>query len=88
MSEEAAAWTVLYPTYNLVVPKPVIRFGVGYAVAHGNAELLASVNGWLAGERTLGTVDTLYSYWMLGDAAKTRNAPRWSVIRDVLGWVE
>ena len=88
MSEEAAAWTVLYPTFNLVVPKPVIRFRVGYAVAHGNAELLASVNGWLAGERALGTVDTLYSYWMLGDAAKTRSAPRWSVIRDVLGWVD
>ena len=88
MSEEAAAWTVLYPTFNLVVPKPVMRFGVGYAVAHGNAELLASVNGWLAGERTLGTADTLYSYWMLGGAAKIRSVPRWSVIRDVLGWVE
>ena len=88
MSEEAAAWSVLYPSFSLVVPKPAARFPVGYAVAHGNGQLLSSVNGWLAAERAQGTVDTLYEYWMLGGAAKTRRSPRWSVIRDVLGWVE
>ncbi len=88
MSEEAAAWSVLYPSFSLVVPKPAARFPVGYAVAHGNGQLLSSVNGWLAAERAQGTVDTLYEYWMLGGAAKTGRSPRWSVIRDVLGWVE
>ncbi len=87
-SEEAAAWSVLYPHFGLVVPKPTARMPVGYAVALGNTDLLASVNAWLAAERAQGTVDTLYSYWMLGGATKTRASPRWSVLRDVLGWVD
>ena len=44
---------MLYPTFNLVVPKPTARFPVAYAVARGNGRLLASVNGWLAAERGL-----------------------------------
>jgi hypothetical protein len=35
-----------------------------------------------------GTVDKLYRYWMLGEAAKTEKPPRWSVIRNVLGWIK
>ena len=88
MSEEGAAWSVLYPAFSLVVPKPTVRFPAGYSVAHGNTRLLASVNGWLAAERATGTIDTLYSYWMLGGATKAKRSPRWSVIRNVLGWVE
>lgn len=87
-SEEAAAWTVLYPDFKLVVPRPAARVSVGYAVAHGNVRLLASVNGWLAAERAKGTIDALYVYWMLGEALEVRISPRWSVIRDVLGWVD
>jgi hypothetical protein len=34
-----------------------------------------------------GTVAELYDYWMLGGVAEPRHR-RWSVIRNVLGWVE
>ena len=88
MAEEGAAWTLLYPEFSLVVPKPAVFMPVGYAVAHGNEKLLKVFDGWLVAEKSRGTIDALYNYWMLGESAKVRRPPRWSVIRDVLHWVE
>jgi Na+/H+-dicarboxylate symporter/ABC-type amino acid transport substrate-binding protein len=86
-SEEGAAWTLLYPQFTLVVPKPTIFLPIGYAVALGNDRLLNEFNAWLLAEQARGDIDRLYKYWMLGEAAKTQKPPRWSVIRDVLHWV-
>ena len=58
---------------------------LGYAVAKSNADLLTFLDTWLLNARTGGTIDALYSYWMLGEVKKTQ-PPRWSVMRDVLGW--
>lgn len=88
VSEEGAAWTLLYPRFNLVVPKPAYFFVVGYLVARGNQSLTTALNAFLVAAKTQGMVNALYRYWMLGEAAKTDKPPRWSVIRDVLGWVE
>jgi len=88
MAEEGAALTILYPNFSLVVPKPTVFFPVAYAVARGNNDLLTAFNAWLLAEKSEGNVDALYRHWMLGEAAKVKKAPRWSVVRDVLGWVE
>lgn len=88
MSEEAAAWTVLYPSFALVVPRPTRFIPVAYAVAKENDRLLAAVNAWLIIEEAEGNIDALYAHWMLGEAAKAERPPRWSVIRNVLGWVD
>ncbi len=88
MAEEGAALTILYPIFSLVVPKPTVFFPVAYAVARGNNDLLTAFNAWLLAEKSEGNVDALYRHWMLGEAAKVKKAPRWSVVRDVLGWVE
>ena len=88
MAEEGAAWTLLYPRFSLVVPKPAVLFPVSYAVARGNHNLLVALNAWLLAEKSQGEIDELYRYWMLGEAARVKKAPRWSVIRDVLGWVK
>ncbi len=88
MAEEGAAWTVLYPKFNVVVPQPTVHIPVSYAVARGNTELLEAVNAWLVVEQSRGTVGSLYDYWMLGGATKTEGPTRWSIIRDVLGWVD
>ena len=45
------------------------------------------IGNWIDLQRKNGTVDRLYDYWMLGGAMESEQ-PRWSVIRDVLGWVE
>ncbi len=88
MAEEGAAWTLLYPSFSLVVPQPTVFTPVTYAVAAGNRDLLEPVNAWLVAEKAKGTIDALYDYWMLGGAIETDRPPRWSVIRDVLGWVD
>ena len=88
IAEEGAAQTLLYPRFNLVVPKPTIFFHISYAVARGNDDLLDSFNTWLMAEQSDGTIDRLYQHWALGGAADVNKAPRWSVIRNVLGWVE
>ena len=88
LAEEGAAWTLLYPRYSLVVPKPPIFVPVAYAVAADNTTLLEAFNAWLTAERASGTIEALYRYWMLGEATITARPPRWSVIRNVLGWVD
>lgn len=86
-SEHGAAWTVLYPDFTLVVPRPPVFLPVGYAVAPNNEKLLEAFNAWLVAEKRKGTIDALYEHWMLGKTARGEKPPRWSVIRDVLGWV-
>jgi ABC-type amino acid transport substrate-binding protein len=56
-------------------------------VARGNQSLAQTLDAWIIEEKAKGTVDALYRYWMLGDAARSAKPPRWSVIRDVLHWV-
>ena len=87
-SEHGAAWTLLYPEFSVVVPRPVAFFPFGYAVARGNDDLLVTVNAWLSEEQAKGTVDALYRYWMLGQISGTEKPSRWSINRNVLGWVD
>ena len=70
-----------------ITRKPAAFLPLGYSVARGNDELLRTLNAWLGEQKAKGTVDELYRYWMLGQAAKIDKPPRCSVIRDVLGWV-
>jgi ABC-type amino acid transport substrate-binding protein len=85
--EEGAAWTVRYPSFNLVVPTPVRLAHFGYAVDRRDQDLRLYLDTWLASRRIDGTIDDLYRYWMLGEVGDTQ-PPRWSVLRDVLGWVD
>jgi len=88
MAEEGAALTILYPNFSHVVPRPTVFLPVSYAVARGNSDLLLALNSWLLMKKEEGVIDALYSHWMLGGAAEAEKLPRWSVIRNVLGWVD
>ena len=85
--EEAAAWTIRYPRFNLVTPEPVLLVPFGYAVARGETDLLRFLDAWLVNARASGKIDRLYRYWMLGEIGSVR-PPRWSIARDVLGWID
>ena len=86
-AEEGSAWTILYPTFSVVVPRPIIRMTVAYAVARGNDKLLAVLNAFLLQVKQNDSLKQLYDYWIQGKIAQVQ-PPRWSVIRDVLGWVD
>ncbi|MCL1058886.1 cation:dicarboxylase symporter family transporter [Shewanella gelidimarina] len=86
--EAGKTWTILYPEYTTLYNREEIKsFPASYAVARDNASLQTFLNSWLEIQKSSGYVDTLYNYWILGENAKPKT-PRWSVIKDVLHWVE
>jgi ABC-type amino acid transport substrate-binding protein len=56
-------------------------------VARRDQEWVQFVNTWIELKRRDGTIDALYGHWILGKNAVKRE-PRWSVIRNVLHWVD
>jgi ABC-type amino acid transport substrate-binding protein len=87
-AEAGSAWTLLHPEYQVVVPKP--RLGtqaVGIAVAGGDQDLLNYLNSWIDVSKRHKLIEELHDHWILGRGAEEKQT-RWSVIRDVLGWVE
>jgi len=87
-AEAGAAWTLLYPEYVVVVPQPATEtVPVGYAMAYGADRLSAFMNRWIELKKKDGTIERLYNYWILGHGAVEKE-PRWSIIRNVLKWVD
>jgi Na+/H+-dicarboxylate symporter/ABC-type amino acid transport substrate-binding protein len=87
-AERGSAWTLRFPQYSAVVPQPdPVKVPLAFALPAAEPGLAAFINTWIDLNRRGGTLDALYRYWILGrDPA--RGAPRWSIIRDVLHWVE
>jgi ABC-type amino acid transport substrate-binding protein len=87
-AEEGTAYAYRYPHYTVVKAK---RGGIltpaAYAVPKGDAEMIEFVSNWVDLKRKEGSVDTLYDYWMVGGAVESKK-PRWSIIRDVLHWID
>jgi hypothetical protein len=48
-------------------------------------DLHAFVDNWLVVERSSGSLQRAYDYWVLGKGVESAGR-RWSVMRDVLGW--
>ena len=72
----------------MVVPQPrPVRVPMAFAVRSGDRALVEFLNEWLVLQRSYNTVERAYEYWVLGRGATARR-PRWSVLRDVLGWVD
>ncbi len=86
-AEEGAAYTYRYPKYAVATGRKGIRLPAAYAVPKGDIEMMEFVSNWVDLKRKDGSIDSLYDYWMLGGASRTVE-PRWSVIRNVLGWVK
>ena len=80
--------TMLHPEFSVVVPAPdVIKAPLAYPVAHHDADFAQFLNMWIEFKRRDGTLAALTDHWIYGKQA-VASAPRWSVIRDVLHWVE
>jgi ABC-type amino acid transport substrate-binding protein len=87
-AERGSVWTLLYPHYSVVVPQPgTVGVPLGYAAARGDAAMTAFLNTWIELKRNDGTINELFDYWIMGKNA-VPVGPRWSIVRDVLHWVE
>ncbi|HSC28788.1 MAG TPA: transporter substrate-binding domain-containing protein, partial [Vicinamibacterales bacterium] len=87
-AERGSAWTLIYPQYSVVVPGPgTIRVPLAYPLARRDEEFASFINTWIELKRKDGTIDALYQYWILGRNAEPPK-PRWSIMRNVLYWVD
>jgi ABC-type amino acid transport substrate-binding protein len=87
-AESGSAWTLLYPAYTVAIPQPdVLAAPLAYPIARGDQEMVDLMNHWLTLKQKDRTIAALYDYWVLGKNAVAAS-PRWSVVRNVLHWVE
>lgn len=86
LAEHAAAWTLLHPEYTVVVPKPDPgKAPWALVLATGNVALTRLVDEWVIFARDTGVQAAAFHYRIRGHGAVGKN-PRWSIMRDVLGW--
>jgi len=87
-AESGSAWTLVYPKFSVAIPGPdLIRIPLAYATRKGDVEFVSYINTWVELKKLDGTVAESFERWILGKAAESR-VPRWSIVRDVLHWVD
>ena len=87
-AEETSAWSLLYPEYAAVIPTPhTSKVPAAFPLPHNEENLADYLKIWLELKKQNGTIGKLYDHWVLGKHSKHKE-PRWSVIRDVLHWVD
>jgi Na+/H+-dicarboxylate symporter len=87
-AEAGSAWTLVHPEYSVVTPEnDRIRVPLVYLVAGADKQVQDYLDSWILLKKEDGTIDSLYDYWILGRGVEEQK-PRWSIIRDVLHWVD
>jgi Na+/H+-dicarboxylate symporter len=87
-AERGSVMTLLYPEYAIVVPMPdPVKVPLAYPLTPGDGDWAAIVNNWIELKRRDGTIDVLFRHWIMGQSRESRQ-PRWSIMQDVLHWVE
>ena len=86
-AEAGYQWAMLYPGFHVVM----IRVGhlqpLAYPVVPNEPEWHNYISQWVQIKKGDGTIQRAYDYWILGKGVAEKEA-RWSVIKDVLGWME
>jgi len=83
-AEAGSAWTILYPAYSVVVPKPHLKANAAFAIPLDSSAFEDFVNDWLQMKTTSGIIDKLYNKWILGAKVEQKKG-RWSIGRDLFG---
>ena len=87
-AENGSAWTLLHPEYTVVIPQPdPLKRHSAFGLALDANALARVVDQWILFATSEGTIQRTYDYWILGQGAIDKR-PRWSIVRDVLGWME
>jgi Na+/H+-dicarboxylate symporter/ABC-type amino acid transport substrate-binding protein len=87
-AERGSFRSLLYPAFSVAIPHPVIlKLPLAYPVASHDVEMARFLSNWIDLKQKDGTIRALYDHWVLGREARPRT-PRWSVLRNVLHWVD
>ena len=85
-AEAGSAWTQIYPHFGVAVPKGIsVKAPAALVLPPGDASFLTYMDTWLELSQKNGLMDLLYHYWILGEEHEAKT-PRWSIMRNVLGW--
>lgn len=72
----------------MVTPFPrKISLPLVYPFQEDDEGLDEILDHWIELKKNDGTLQDSYDYWILGQGAE-KKAPRWSIIRNVLHWVD
>ena len=87
-AEVGSALTLLHPEFSVVVPRPgTFTAPRSFALARNNQQFADFFSAWMDLKKKEGDFQHYYDYWILGKSTVNQQ-PRWSVIRNVLGWVD
>jgi len=87
-AQGGSAWTLIHPNYAVVTPHDIdASVPIAFIMARENVGISDGFETWLRLQQHDGTLEDLYNYWILGKGVETSEA-RWSVIRNVLHWVD
>jgi Na+/H+-dicarboxylate symporter/ABC-type amino acid transport substrate-binding protein len=86
-AEAGSAWTLLCPEYHVLLPAQPIAIPYVYPIANRDEDMENVLNHWIELRRKDGMIAALRDYWIYG-RGDSDPAPRWCVLRDVLGWVD
>jgi ABC-type amino acid transport substrate-binding protein len=86
-AEAGASWSLIYPQFTVAVPGPrAVATPVAFGVRRGDEAMNDFLDQWIRLKQAEGIIDRLYDYWIMGKKPASKQAPRWSVMRNVLGW--
>ncbi len=87
-AESGSAFTLIYPEYEVVVPRELrVKLPLFYVIGHQDREMRDFLEHWITLRQKDGTAAEYYDHWVLGKTQRAKQ-PRWSIIRNVLGWVD
>jgi ABC-type amino acid transport substrate-binding protein len=88
-AESGGAWSIIYPEFSVAVPRSeVFKVPMAYVVSRDDQEFLNFINTWIYLKKADGTFDSAFGYWVMGRGIQETREPRWSVVRNVLEWVD
>jgi proton glutamate symport protein len=87
---QAISWSLHHPSFSVVTSTPKLNLeSLAYPIKANEERFLMFINQWLILKKNENFTKKQYELWVLG---KTKNAQapeaRWSIIRDILHWVE
>ena len=87
-AESGAYQSLLNPKFSVVNPFPEpMTLPLVYVVGFESLEFISYLNNWIIVASKQGYIDKLYDHWILGKQI-TQDKPNWSIIKDVLHWVD
>jgi Na+/H+-dicarboxylate symporter/ABC-type amino acid transport substrate-binding protein len=88
--QEAIAWSLCHRNYRIVFPQSPMGFDtLSYAIRNDSPRFIHYLDQWLELKKSHGFTEKQYDLWIKGKTEIASQAePRWSIVRDVLHWID